>query len=872
MANTNKAVKNKSIYSVVKRIFDIGLSFLALLILLPVFIIISLLIFIWDKGNPFFVQKRVGKDKKHFNIIKFRTMSTDTDANIPTHLLEDPEQFLTPIGKLLRKASLDELPQLVNIFLGQMSFIGPRPALWNQFDLIEERDKYNANSVRPGLSGWAQINGRDELPIAIKARLDGEYVKNLSFWFDVKCFFGTFTSVLTASGVQEGNSSDNENRPIRICMVATIAKFFDWFISDSARNLAEKGFEVTVVCADMSEEFKERHRKFANVVEVPLERGINVSSLLRSTKAMKKIFKEGRFDAIQYSSPNAAICCTLAKGFKKIPVRVYGQWGIRYVGFEGLKRKFFKALEKYICNGATKIYAVSNKNLELAVSEKLCKKEKIEVIGKGGTIGVDFKVYNINKREEYRAEIRKSYDISKDTFVFGYVGRLNKDKGVGELLSAYRALTYKNSNTRLFLVGMEDTINSPDKELMEWAKGSSNVIITGNVAPKEVAKYMAACDLLVHPSYREGFSMVLQEAMAMKLPIITTDIPGPSEVIENLVSGVLVPSHSDKALLDKMVELMNNSELREYYGENGRKRVEKYFARPVMLQNIYEFYCRLLAVNKNKIKLMYLTADPEAAKTAQTAGVDRIFLDLEIIGKYERQGHLDTVVSHSSLDDVKRLRDVVNKSQLLVRCNPVHEGLKAEIDRIVDDGADVIMLPYFKTAEEVKTFLDYVDGRVPTVLLFETAEAVEKVDEILALDGISEVYIGLNDLHLSYNMSFMFELLADGTVERLCKKFKAKGIPYGFGGLAKIGEGQLKSEYVIGEHKRLGSTCAILSRTFRHEVSGSRPVENMTREISALRRRESETSTWTAEQFEENRKTVIECVSQIVSNSEKTVS
>lgn len=863
----SKSVKNykdKSVYGVLKRVADILLSFLFTVLLFPIFLVIILLIVLTDKGSPFFVQKRVGKDKKLFSIIKFRTMRTDTDANIPTHLMADPERFLTPVGKLLRKASLDELPQLINIFLGQMSFIGPRPALWNQYDLIEERDKWGANDVRPGLSGWAQINGRDELPIAVKARLDGEYVQNMSFLFDLKCFFGTFTSVLTARGVKEGGTSTDENRPLRICMVSTIAKFFDWFISDSAKNFAEKGFEVTVVCGDMSEEFKKRHSEFANVIEVPLERGVDVSSLLKSTRALKKIFKEGKFDVIQYSSPNAAMCCTLAKGFKKIPVRVYGQWGLRYVGFTGIKRAFFKAMEKLTCKGATKVYAVSHKNMELAVNEKLCKREKIAVIGKGGTIGVDFNVYDLSKREEYRADIRKQHGISEDAFVFGYVGRLNKDKGVGELLSAYRALTYNHSNTKLFLVGMEDTINSPDKELMDWAKACSSVIITGNVPPKEVAKYMAACDMLVHPSYREGFSMVLQEAMAMRLPIITTDIPGPSEVIEDGVSGVLVPSHSDKALLDKMLELMGDEKLRDLYAENGRKRVEKYFARPVMLQNIYAFYCKLLGVNESRIKFMYLTSDPEAAKTAEAAGVDRIFLDLEIIGKFERQGHLDTVVSHSSLDDVKKLREVVKKSQLLVRCNPVHTGLKAEIDRIISDGADIIMLPYFKTAEEVKTFLQCVDGRVPTVLLFETAEAVKNVDEILALEGITEVYIGLNDLHLSYNMKFMFELLTDGTVEMLCEKFKAKGIPYGFGGIAKIGEGQLKSDYIIGEHKRLGSTCAILSRTFRHEVSGSRPVENMSREISLLRQRENEVSAWTAEQFEENRKAVSEAVEEVV--------
>ncbi len=265
-----------------------------------------------------------------------------------------------------------------------------------------------------------------------------------------------------------------------------------------------------------------------------------------------------------------------------------------------------------------------------------------------------------------------------------------------------------------------------------------------------------------------------------------------------------------------------------------------------------------------KIKYMYLTCDPDAAMKAEAAGVDRIFLDLEVLGKEERQGHLDTVVSHSSLEDVSKIRAAVTKAEFLVRCNPVHSGLKAEIDRIILDGADIIMLPYFKTAEDVRSFLEIVGGRVKTVLLFETAESVENIDEILSIEGIDEAYIGLNDLHLSYNMKFMFELLADGTVERMCKKFSERGVPYGFGGVAKIGEGMLLSDDVIAEHKRLGSTCAILSRTFRNEVDASRPIDDFAKEIDLLRNREFEVSLWDDVRFEENRQRVKSAVAAIV--------
>jgi O-antigen biosynthesis protein WbqP len=159
-----------------------------------------------SKGPVFFKQKRVGKNKKHFEILKFRTMRTDTPKDTPTHLLEDPEQWITRVGGFLRKTSLDELPQIINILLGDMSIIGPRPALWNQYDLIAERDKYGANDILPGLTGWAQINGRDELPIEAKAKLDGEYVEKMSFWFDVRCFFGTILSIFRGDGVVEGGT------------------------------------------------------------------------------------------------------------------------------------------------------------------------------------------------------------------------------------------------------------------------------------------------------------------------------------------------------------------------------------------------------------------------------------------------------------------------------------------------------------------------------------------------------------------------------------------------------------------------------------------------------------------------------------------
>ena len=199
-------------YKFFKRTLDIVLSFLGMFVLSPFFLFLVLAIKLDSKGPVLFKQKRVGLHKKHFYILKFRTMRIDTPKDTPTHLLENPEQWITKVGKFLRKTSLDELPQIWNIFVGDMSIIGPRPALWNQYDLIEERDRYGANDVLPGLTGWAQIHGRDELPIGKKAELDGYYVQHLSFGLDVRCFFGTIKSVAKSEGVVEGGTGNMEKK------------------------------------------------------------------------------------------------------------------------------------------------------------------------------------------------------------------------------------------------------------------------------------------------------------------------------------------------------------------------------------------------------------------------------------------------------------------------------------------------------------------------------------------------------------------------------------------------------------------------------------------------------------------------------------
>ena len=265
------------------------------------------------------------------------------------------------------------------------------------------------------------------------------------------------------------------------------------------------------------------------------------------------------------------------------------------------------------------------------------------------------------------------------------------------------------------------------------------------------------------------------------------------------------------------------------------------------------------------LKLMYITNSPAVAKIVEGAGVDRIFIDMEYIGKTVRQGGMDTVQCHHTIDYIREIKQVVNKAEIMVRCNPIHDATaeycssKEEIDAAIEAGADILMLPYFKTAKEVEEFICLVAGRAKTLPLVETPEAVGCIDEI---------FIGLNDLSLGYGMKFMFQLLADGTVEKLCDKFKAKGIPYGFGGIASLGKGMLPSERVIAEHYRLGSTCAILSRSFCNtnlitDLDEAHRIFDV--DLKAVRAWEKQCAEGEVD-FIENKKQVEEAVEKIIFN------
>ena len=273
------------------------------------------------------------------------------------------------------------------------------------------------------------------------------------------------------------------------------------------------------------------------------------------------------------------------------------------------------------------------------------------------------------------------------------------------------------------------------------------------------------------------------------------------------------------------------------------------------------------------LTLMYITNNPIVAKIAQDAGVDRVWVDMEYIGKEERQQGMNTVKSHHTVEDVALLRKVVDASKLQVRVNPIHPATKdycdskEEIEQTIRAGADVIMLPMFKTPHEVSQFIEYVDGRSKVLLLLETREAFENIDDILAVKGIDEIHIGLNDLHLSFGQTFMFEPLCDGKVDFLAGKFKEKGMKFGFGGIARIGFGTLPAEYIIAEHYHVGSTAAILSRGFcnMNLVDNPYEVSELFKEgVKNIRTREKECTQFSEQDFILNRRIVKEKVAAIV--------
>ena len=371
----------------------------------------------------------------------------------------------------------------------------------------------------------------------------------------------------------------------KICFVTTVSVTMKSFVLETAKHLHnECGYDVTLICSP-DEAFQKSLPEYIHFIPVEMVRGVSLSGVASMLK-LAKIFKRERFDLIEYMTPNASFYSSMAGFLSGTKLRIYSQCGIRYVSFSGFKRTVFKTVEKLTCAFSTHVKGQSPKNMQFAIDEGLCKADKISVIGIGGTIGVELDKCRAFDHAQKRAELREKYGIPENAFVYGYVGRVNADKGINELVEAFKIVSEAKKDAYLVLVGMLDDANPISEENLVYAKERENIVLTGNVPASEVYHHMAMFDVLTHPTYREGYGKVLQEAMGVGVPIITTNVPGPSEVIEDGVSGILCEVKNPQDLADKMKLLYENDSMRESFSAAGLERAEKYFDRPIMLNNI----------------------------------------------------------------------------------------------------------------------------------------------------------------------------------------------------------------------------------------------------------------------------------------------
>ena len=383
---------------------------------------------------------------------------------------------------------------------------------------------------------------------------------------------------------------------IKLCVSTTTSGSISTFILPMVPKLKELGFDVTFVTS-CAPGFVEQCPDYVKVYDYPVKRGFDFVGTIRSTLRFKRLCKQEHFDMVIYSTINASLYCAYGAKHAHVPVRVKNQWGMRYVGFEGWRRVFVRCLEKYTCTCATDIRNVSEKNKALSVADGLYKPEKCKIVGKGGTIGIDLSLYDLRNKERYRQSIRKQYGIPDDALLYCFVGRIRSDKGVGELLTAFDIINTNYPNTWLMMVGGDEAVGALSG-LLEKAKLNKQIVFCGFVPKQKVMECISASDVLVHPTYREGFGMVLQEAAAMELPTITTDIPGASEAIENGVTGLLAKKQDVDTLVDCM-EKMLDEPLRIKFGKAGRKRIETDFERNMMIDRLCKDW---LAMYNNRIE------------------------------------------------------------------------------------------------------------------------------------------------------------------------------------------------------------------------------------------------------------------------------
>lgn len=378
---------------------------------------------------------------------------------------------------------------------------------------------------------------------------------------------------------------------IKICFVTTTSISIESFILPCVDELNKKGFEVYFVTS-CKKGFKESCPPNVKVYDFTVSRGFDLLGTFSAARKFKKLCLAEKFDMVVYATPNGALYGSIGAKAAKVPCRILAQWGMRYVGFEGLKRHFVRSIEKISCRKSTDIRNVSNKNRELAINDGMYKAEKCKVLGSGGTIGVDLTRYKLEDIPQHRKAIRHLYDIPEESVVFSFVGRICRDKGVAELLEAFEWIYQNDNNCYLMLIGGIDDNSMLPKSILEKARTNPNIVFCGAVPNVKVSEYLSAADILVHPTYREGFGMVLQEAAALALPTITTNIPGASEAIVNEKTGLLAEKGDTESLKNAMHKMLDQ-ELRFTFGKAGRKRIEEEFDRTMMIERMVNDYLEI---------------------------------------------------------------------------------------------------------------------------------------------------------------------------------------------------------------------------------------------------------------------------------------
>lgn len=364
----------------------------------------------------------------------------------------------------------------------------------------------------------------------------------------------------------------------KICFITTISATLKSFLLDTAMYLHNTGeWEVYMLC-DFDEDFKNSLPDYIHYCPVKMSRGVNLNGI-KAIRQMVKIFRKEKFDIIQYSTPNASLYASIAGKIANVPIRLYCQWGIVYVGFEGIKRKIFKSIEKFVCSLSTWIEPDSKGNLDFSHNEKLYPQNKGSVIWNGSACGIKLDKFDYTKKTLYRTEIRNKLSITEDAFVFGFVGRINRDKGINELLKAFKEIN--SDKLYLIFVGSDDESNTVDNELYSWSKSKENIIYCG--VSNEVEKYLCAMDCYILPSYREGFGMGVIEAEAMGVPVIISDIPGPTDAMKNNYTGLIVKKKDANSLKDAMVYMTHNA---DDFTNNGVDFVKEHFDQRILLEKI----------------------------------------------------------------------------------------------------------------------------------------------------------------------------------------------------------------------------------------------------------------------------------------------